>query len=126
MKIEGLLGMLTIKLGENNYTKWAFQFKSVLKGYKLFGHFDGSVDCPPRFAASAKTGVIRDVTTKYQEWESLDLALLSLLIATLYDDAIEHVISCRTAKDAWSSLEDRFASVSKTGVNYLKTELHTI
>lgn len=67
MKIEGLLGMLTIKLGDNNYTKWAFQFKSVLKGYKLFEHFDGFVDCSLRFAVHAETGVTKDITAKYQE-----------------------------------------------------------
>ena len=97
-----------------------------MKGYKLFGHFDGSFNCPPKFIVSAENGVSKDASEDYQEWESLDLALLSLLIATLSDDAIEHVIGCRIAKDAWLSPEERFAYVSKACVNHLKTELHTI
>ena len=41
VKVENLLGMLTIRLKDDNFVKWAFQFKAVLKGYKLFGFFDG-------------------------------------------------------------------------------------
>ncbi|CAN6675772.1 unnamed protein product [Malus baccata var. baccata] len=39
---------------------------------------------------------------------------------------MEYVLGCRTAFEAWSSLVDRYASVSKSRVNHLKTELHTI
>lgn len=126
VKIEGLLGMLTIKLGDHNYTKWVFQFKLVLKGYNLFDHFDRSNVCPLKFVLNSETGVTNEVTTAFQEWEAINFALLSLLIATLSDDAIEYVIGCKTASEAWNNLEERFVSVSKTGVNHLKTELHTI
>lgn len=35
-----------------------------------------------------------EIISAFQEWETVDLALLSLLIATLSDDAIEHVLGC--------------------------------
>ncbi|KAB2606067.1 hypothetical protein D8674_005784 [Pyrus ussuriensis x Pyrus communis] len=38
----------------------------------------------------------------------------------------EYVIGCKTAAEAWTNLEERFASVSRTDVNHLKTELHTV
>ncbi|CAN6677579.1 unnamed protein product [Malus baccata var. baccata] len=126
MKIEGLLGMLTIRLGEHNYAKWYFQFKAVLKGYKLFDHFDGFATCPSKFVVSAETGVTKELTVAFQDWETTDLSLLSLLIASLTYDAIEYVIGCKTAAEAWTNLEERHASVSRTGVNHLKTELHTV
>lgn len=47
-------------------------------------------------------------------------------MATLSYDTIEHVIGCKTAAEAWANLEDRYASVSKIGVNHLKAELHTM
>nr|XP_028947881.1 uncharacterized protein LOC114820821 [Malus domestica] len=53
------------------------------------------------------------------------MALLSLLIATLSDEAMEHVIGCRTSHEAWTCLQERFASISVVRVNQLKTELHT-
>lgn len=55
IKVESLLGMLTIKLKDDNFAKWAFQVKSVLKGYKMFGHFDGTDVCPPKFVIHTLT-----------------------------------------------------------------------
>ncbi|CAN6721396.1 unnamed protein product [Malus baccata var. baccata] len=126
VKVENLLGMLTIKLKDDNFVKWAFQFKAVLKGYKLFGHFDGTDVCPPKFVLSTDLGVIEEITKAYVDWESTDMALLSLLLATLSDEAMEYVLGCKNAHEAWVNLVDRFASVSKSRVNHLKTELHTI
>lgn len=56
----------------------------------------------------------------------MDMAWLSLLIATLSDEAIEYVLGCKTAFEACSNLIDRYAYVSKSRVNHLKTDLHTI
>jgi len=126
VKIEGLLGMLTIRLGEHNYSKWSFQFQSVLKGYKLFDHFNGSIPCPSKFVVSVETGVTKELTVAFQDWETLDLSLLSLLIATLTDDAIEYVVGCKTAAKAFANLEERYASVFRTRVNHLKMELHIV
>lgn len=126
IKVEGVLGIITIRIREDNFAKWAFQFQSVLRGYKLFGHFDGSTPCPTKFIISPDTGVTKEITVEYLEWEAIDMALLSLLLTTLTDEAMEYVIGCRTTNEAWINLVDRFASVSKSRVNHLKTELHTI
>ncbi|KAM2041317.1 hypothetical protein FF1_034897 [Malus domestica] len=125
-KVEGVLGMLTIKLRDDNFAKWAFQFQSVLRGYNLFGHFDGTTPCPSKFVVDSNTGVTREITGAYTEWETTDMALLSLLLATLTDEAMKYVIGCRTAYEAWNNLVDRYATVFKSRINHLKTELHTI
>lgn len=63
VKIEGLLGMLTIKLTDKNFSKWVFQFKSVLKGYKLFDNFDGTAVCPPKFVIDTTPKFVIDTTS---------------------------------------------------------------
>ncbi|KAM1091427.1 hypothetical protein FF1_018916 [Malus domestica] len=126
VKVESLLGLITIKLRDDNFDKWAFQFKAVLKRHKLFEHFDCTNVCPPKFIIHTETGVTNEITQAYIEWESTDMALLSLLLATLFDEAMEYIIGCRTAHKAWSNLVERYAFVSKSRVNHLKTELHTI
>ncbi|XP_008232570.1 PREDICTED: uncharacterized protein LOC103331702 [Prunus mume] len=125
-KIEGLLGILTIRLSEDNFVKWHYQFQSVLQGYDLYGHFDGSSSCPPKYVVTESEGVTGELTEAYKQWIQIDKALLSLLIATLSNDAIEYVVGCKTARDAWLNLTDRYASVSRSRVTQLKTELHTI
>ncbi|CAL8169438.1 unnamed protein product [Prunus armeniaca] len=125
-KIEGLLGVLTIKLSEDNFVKWQYQLQSVLQGYDLYGYFDGTTVCPPKFTISESEGVTIEITKDYKSWIQVDKALLSLLIATLSGDTMEYVIGCKTARDAWLNLIDRYASVSRARVNQLKTELHTL
>ncbi|CAL9022249.1 unnamed protein product [Prunus brigantina] len=125
VKIDGLLGMITLRLKDDNFLKWSFQLESVLQGYDLFGHFDGTDIAPPRFAIVDEEGVTSEVTVAYKEWIRTDKALLSLLIATLSDEAIEYVIGTKTARDAWLSLSDRYASISRARINHLKTELQT-
>ncbi|BBH00229.1 transposable element gene, partial [Prunus dulcis] len=92
-------------------------------GYDLFGHFDRTEVAPPRFVIVDEEGVTYEVTAAYKEWICIDKALLSLLIATLSDEAIEYVIGTKTARDAWLSLSDRYASIFRGRINHLKTEL---
>ncbi|CAL9005263.1 unnamed protein product, partial [Prunus brigantina] len=95
LKIESLLGMLTIRLSDDNYLKWSYQLESVLQGYDLFGYLDGSVFAPPKFAIWDEEGVTSEVTVAYKDWLRTDKALLSLLIASLSDEALQYVIGSR-------------------------------
>ncbi|XP_050125556.1 uncharacterized protein LOC126602701 [Malus sylvestris] len=126
VKIEGLLGMLTMRLQEDNFAKWVFQFRSVLEGYDLFDYFDGTNVCPPKYVISLEEGVTKEITEAYRAWVKTNKALLSLLIATLGDEAIEYVVGSKTASEAWANLIDRYAPVLRARINHLKTELHTI
>lgn len=100
VKIEGLLGMLTVKLQDDNFAKWSFQFQSVLHGYDLFDFFTSDNPCPPKFVIHSETRVTKEITAAYKNWVKKDMALLGLLIATLSNDAIEHVIGCKTSQEA--------------------------
>ncbi|XP_050131432.1 uncharacterized protein LOC126607750 [Malus sylvestris] len=126
IKIESLLGMITVKLKEDNFVKWDYQFQSVLKGYDYFDFFSGESQCPPKFVINTETGVTKEITTAYKDWVKTDVSLLSLLIATLSDEAIDYVIGCKTSQEAWKSFQERYASVSVVRVNQLKTEFHTV
>ncbi|CAL2266706.1 unnamed protein product [Prunus armeniaca] len=125
IKVKGLLGMVTIHLGDDNFLKWSFQIESLLQGYDLFGHFDGSLAPPPKFAILDKIGVTSEVTATYRDWLRTNKSLLSFLIATLSDEALEYFIGSKTACEAWLQLSDRYATVSRAQINHLKTKLQT-
>ncbi|CAN6581481.1 unnamed protein product [Malus baccata var. baccata] len=125
VKIEGLLGLITVKLQEDNFVKWSYQFSSVLRGYDLFDFFNGESQCPPKYCITSEGGVTNEISMAYKQWVQKDLALLSLLVATLSDEVMDHVIGCKTAQEAWENLQDRFSSVSVVRINQLKTEFHT-
>lgn len=92
----------------------------------MFGHFDGTTVCPSKYVVSVEAWGTKEILVAFMDWESTDMALLSLLLATLTDEAVEYVLGCRTTHEAWTNLVDRYASVSKTGVNHLKIELQMI
>ncbi|KAM2910151.1 hypothetical protein FF1_003051 [Malus domestica] len=125
VKIEGLIGMITVKLHEDNFVKWSYQFSSVLRGYDLFDFFNGESQCHLKYCIMPEDNVTKEISQAYKQWIQQDLALLSLLIATLSDEVMDHVIGCKTAQEAWEKLQERFASISVVRVNQLKTEFHT-
>ncbi|KAI5338802.1 hypothetical protein L3X38_018074 [Prunus dulcis] len=97
IKIDGLLNMVTIRISDNNFLKWSFQLYSLLQGSELFEHFDGSIVPPLKFAILDELGVTSQVIATYKEWMKTIKALLSLLIATMSDEALEYVIGTKTA-----------------------------
>ncbi|KAI5334082.1 hypothetical protein L3X38_024215 [Prunus dulcis] len=113
--------MVTLHLKDNNLLKWRYQIESILEGYDLFGHFDGSIIAPQKFAILDE----ERVTFECKEWLWADKVLLSFLIATLLDNTIEYVISSKIAHDAWLSLSNRYVTMSRARINHLQTELQT-
>lgn len=77
IKLENLLGMLTIKLNDDNFIKWNFQFCSVLRAYDLFDHFTGDSVSPPKYVINAESGVTKEVNAAHKSWIKTDMALLS-------------------------------------------------
>ena len=66
VKIEGLLGMITVKLQEDNFVKWSYQFSSILRGYDLFDFFNGESQCPPKYCITPEGDVTREITQAYK------------------------------------------------------------
>lgn len=125
-EINSLLSMITVRLGENNFVKWSYQFQSVLEGNDLFGYFDGSCVCPPRFVLTEQGEVTREITSAYKIWKKTDKALLGLLMATLNEDIMEIIVGCKSSYDAWLALLERFSTCSRANIIQLKTDLQTI
>lgn len=100
VKTESLLGMLTIKLSDENFIKWSFQFCFVLRGYDLLDDFTGESICPPKFVLTPEPGVTKEISTRYKDWVKEDMTLLSLQIATLSDEVIEHAVGYKTFYEA--------------------------
>ena len=102
--INSLLSMITVRLSENNFVKWSFQFKLVLEGNDLFTFFDGTSCCPDGFIISEDGTVTSTVSLNYKQWKMCDKALLSLLMATLDDDVMDIIVGTKSAREAWLAL----------------------
>lgn len=96
-----------------------------MRGYDPFDFFLGEFTCPPKFVIHTETGVTKEIVAAYKEWVKKDMVLLVCLLP-LSVDSMEHVIKCKTSHEAWTCLQERFASISVVRVNQLKTELHPL
>ncbi|XP_004310263.1 PREDICTED: uncharacterized protein LOC101298676 [Fragaria vesca subsp. vesca] len=125
-EVNSILSMITVRLTESNFVKWSFQFQSMLEGGDLFGYYDGTNVCPPRYVLTEDGEVTAEVTEAFKEWKRADKALLGLLMATLDDEIMDVIVGSRSAKEAWSALIERFSTVSRANIMQLKTDLQTI
>lgn len=70
--------------------------------------------------------VLHEETAAYRAWKQTDMALLSLLMATLEEDIVDVIIGCKMSQQAWLALQERFSAISRVSIMQLKTELQTI
>lgn len=124
--VHSLLNMITVRLDESNFITWSFQLESLLEGNDLFGFLDGSHPCPAQFVFTEDHGITTTLTQAYKDWKKTDRALISLIIATLSPEAMDYVVGCNSLMQAWSKLQQRYASVSRSTVMQLKTDFQTI
>ena len=50
-----------------------------------------------------------------KEWEAIDTTILNFVAASLSDDAFSEMINCHSATEAWTTLTDRYTSISERG-----------
>ncbi|XP_021825082.1 uncharacterized protein LOC110766125 [Prunus avium] len=104
---------ITLKLDDTNYMQWSYQVEKFLKVYRLSSFLDGTVMVPVDPDADA-----------YLEWEAMDTAILNLIAASLSDDAFSEMMNCKSATEAWTTLRDRYSSISELKIMHLKNNLH--
>ncbi|RXH71559.1 hypothetical protein DVH24_018914 [Malus domestica] len=74
-----------------------YSYNEVDNMYGLLYYFNGESQCPPKYCITPEGGVTKEITQAYKQSIHNDLALHSLLIATLSDETMDYVIGCMTA-----------------------------
>ncbi|KAM5588569.1 hypothetical protein ABKV19_006834 [Rosa sericea] len=121
-----LSSIISVKLDDNNYPTWHFQMYSLLRGHGLLKFVDGSHSCPSQFSISDDGHLTPNPSEDLDEWLEKDCNLISLITATLSPEALSHVVGCNSALEVWTTLKDRYATVSRSNVLQLKSNLQSI
>lgn len=83
----------------------------------------------PRYVLTLEGEVTNEETTAYRTWKQTDMALLSLLMETMDEDIVDVmivIIGCKTSRQAWLALQERFSAASRVNIMQLKTKLQTL
>lgn len=124
--ISNIGSLVSVKLGSNNYLLWRSQFLPVLHANGLTGFIDGTNKCPSEFLVDLEGVVTQERNPKYLEWVQQDQNVLRWINATLTESVLAHVVGLSSAQVVWNALEKRFASLSRSHIIQLKTQLQSL
>lgn len=122
--ISNLSLLLTIKLKNDNFLVWKSQFLTVIRAHRLQFLLDGTKQPPSEFVKDSE-GVLQP-NTEYIDWLTLDQQLLSCIFASVSENVLPYILHIDRSKDAWSALERKLSSLSRTNVLQLKCQIQTI
>lgn len=122
--ISNISHLISIKLDSTNFLLWKSLFRPVLRSHRLEGFIDGTKPAPPPETTSSDGKLVSNLA--YFEWFERDQTLLSWINATLSESTLPYIVGMNTGKDAWDSLERRYASLSSSHIIELKKRLQHI
>ncbi|KAF5451549.1 hypothetical protein F2P56_026649 [Juglans regia] len=118
--------VVSVKLSSENYLLWRAQIIPYLHGQELFHFVDGSTPPPSPFKSvspSPSTSPLPQTSLEYLQWRRTDQLLLSTLLSSLTESILAQVISSRTSRDLWVTLEGMFTSQSQAKIFQIRHQL---
>ena len=108
------------KLTSSNFLMWSRQVHTLLDGYDLTGHIDGSVVVPPATITGAD-GVVNNPA--YVLWKRQDRLIYSSLLGAITVTLQPLLSTAATAADIWTTLTTTYAKPSRGHVKQLRQQL---
>lgn len=122
--VSNFHSLVTIKLETGNYLLWKTQVINALRANGYISYLDGSIPCPaPTIRDSTNNSVSNP---EFLLWTLIDNQLLSCVTASLSVATLPHVLGLTHVSQVWSSLEQRFNSLTKSHIHELKSRLYNV
>jgi len=104
---------LNIKLSKGNFKAWRTHILAYIGGQDTFGFLDGSSQPPTQIVPNTSidaSALATMANLEYLVWCQRDQMILSILISTLTEPYVIHVVGCATATALWTTLVIMFTS----------------
>ncbi|XP_012840817.1 PREDICTED: uncharacterized protein LOC105961120 [Erythranthe guttata] len=112
--------LVSIKLSDDNYLLWRAQLLPYLKGHNLFRFVDGTIHPPPILDPDSNPN------PDYSIWLQQDQSVMSILISSLSESVIAHILDATTSREVWTILETLFAASSQANIMQTLFQLSTL
>lgn len=117
--LPNVSNFLTIKLDRTNYLLWQAQL--ILEWSRgLLSFVDGSKKSPPAFLSDDAGNLTDTVNPAFEDLIKQDQILFSRLTSSLTPavlSSVSTIVNKISAADAWSTLEERYASASHNRID---------
>lgn len=112
---------LTIKLTQDNFFLWKAQIIPYFKGHNVFGFLDDSHPAPPPLDS-----ITNNPSPAFLAWQQQDQSIISILIASLSENLISHILNATTSCEIWLILDDLFVAKTQARSMQLHYQLATL
>ncbi|KAL5713022.1 hypothetical protein ACHQM5_015139 [Ranunculus cassubicifolius] len=127
VKIHNISSLVPVKLTSENYILWQALWLPILRGYDLLKYVDNSQHPPPETIQIQVNGLsVNTPNPEFQTWVQNDQLLLIWLNATISEPLLSYVVGFPTAQSLWNTIENRFATISRSHVLQLRTRLQML
>jgi hypothetical protein len=120
-----------LKLTHENYTLWSTLIVPYLEGQSLFGYVTRDTPCPPQYpppdsSTSNTESSLPVLNPAFSIWYQQDKLILSMLLSTLSESTLTHVVGLKTSHEVWKTLERMFAAQSQAREMQCRYQLATL
>lgn len=112
----------SIKLAKDNYMAWQFHLLAYLRSQDVYGFIDGMI--PAQLIVNPSPAMIANLD--YLSWYQKDQLIISVLVSTLSDSYVSHVVGYTTFCALRESLEKMFASQAHARIMQVHFQLATL
>lgn len=112
---------ITKLVDAKQWTIWKFQVKIVLQSIGAWNVVNGTEKEPKRDSSNTK------YETELAEFNKKDVNAQRVIVTTVGEQPLLHIVNCTHASEMWSKLQTVFEQKSKSGIHFLyqKFFLHT-
>ncbi|KAF7824378.1 uncharacterized protein G2W53_022522 [Senna tora] len=105
--------LVTAPLVGNNFVSWSLAIKTALEAKDKLGFIDGTIKQP-------------EDESEYKKWKSVDSMVKSWLRNSIEKTLAESFMFCRTSKELWTELEERYGVKCGPKLYQLQQELASL
>jgi hypothetical protein len=119
----------SIKLAKDSYMAWQFHLLAYLRGQDVYGFIDGTIPAPAQLIANPTTAPgspAMIANPDYLSWYQKDQLMISVMVSTLSDSYVSHVVGYTTFRALWELLEKMFASQAHACIMQVHFQLATL
>jgi hypothetical protein len=107
---------ITVRLDHTNFLLWKMQVVPNIAGQGWYGFLDGSYKMP---LSTITEGTGNDTVSKpnpdYAFWFYMDQCVLSILVGSMKEEILGHLIGRTTSASVWACLVSMFSAQNRAG-----------
>lgn len=111
--------------GVDNWGMWKFQVRILIQASDAFEVVTGE-HMKPVLAQNADAPARTEYEKKAKVWKKLDNIAQKIIVTTVAEQPLLHILNCQSSKEMWDKLNEIFENKSETSKHILQQQWYTL